>query len=68
MVAYCCAYNCNEKGTKGSSYSFHSFPRDGKRRREWEKSLHRENFKATNSTKNISNRIALTKKNLEAPG
>ncbi|CAL1279046.1 unnamed protein product [Larinioides sclopetarius] len=23
MVAYCCAFNCNEKGTKGSPYSFH---------------------------------------------
>ncbi|CAL1264087.1 unnamed protein product [Larinioides sclopetarius] len=23
MAAYCCAFNCNEKGTKGSPYSFH---------------------------------------------
>ncbi|CAL1288566.1 unnamed protein product [Larinioides sclopetarius] len=35
MVLYCCAFNCKEKHVKGGSYTFHSFPKDETRRKEW---------------------------------
>ncbi|CAL1288178.1 unnamed protein product [Larinioides sclopetarius] len=51
MVLYCCAFNCKENYVKGGPYTFHSFPKDETRRKEWCRLLRRENFTPTNASK-----------------
>ncbi|XP_055943766.1 uncharacterized protein LOC129974966 isoform X3 [Argiope bruennichi] len=58
MVHYCCAIGCKEKASKDCSVSFHSFPKDEKRRKVWLARLKRENFTVRDSTKICSKHFA----------
>ncbi|XP_024134079.1 THAP domain-containing protein 6 isoform X1 [Oryzias melastigma] len=41
MPSHCCAYNCKNRAGRNKDVTFHKFPSDEKRRREWAKSLRR---------------------------
>ncbi|XP_046393435.1 THAP domain-containing protein 2-like [Ischnura elegans] len=51
MVMYCCAWNCTESYVKGGKITFHSFPANEERRKEWVRNVRRENFVPSKHTK-----------------
>ncbi|XP_014667352.1 PREDICTED: THAP domain-containing protein 2-like isoform X1 [Priapulus caudatus] len=53
MPDYCCAYNCRNcrsKATKAAKITFHKFPKDDQRRKEWTESLRRKDFQPSEAS------------------
>nr|XP_015823161.2 THAP domain-containing protein 6 isoform X1 [Nothobranchius furzeri] len=53
MPDFCAAYGCSNRRclqTRQRGITFHSFPKDGERRRQWEVALRWKNFVVTNRT------------------
>uniref|UniRef100_A0A1A7WBI5 THAP domain containing 6 n=1 Tax=Iconisemion striatum TaxID=60296 RepID=A0A1A7WBI5_9TELE len=53
MPDFCAAYGCSNRRcveSRQRGITFHSFPKDGERRRQWEVALRRENFVVNNRT------------------